>query len=301
MLCSFSVEVRSQELCPAGTELPWIQTAFPASYRVKIGREEWSYSVESISISPTVPHLLYFVWKCWQRDPHECSSICWPITKSCLCYCCCHGFLTNFFVIGVKYFNPFIPWASQCFHYQYYSPPGSQRASCSSNTKVHHGTLPPHGIKWRGSICASQKCSSIFEQLPQAASPSISAKPFERSANPQVDGWQLHSFESAAQSQWIALKVPVEARCEGRRNWGVMKQKWRKKESTLRRWSLDWLNRSDYSFSLFGMCKCGGVGSGENQVRLWQDGRRCLHGNGSHTSTGANCALCAYQNSNNRS
>lgn len=59
---------------------------------------------------PDGTKLIYFVWKCWQRGPHECSSKCWPITKSCLCYCCCHGFLTIFFVIGVKYCNPFNPW-----------------------------------------------------------------------------------------------------------------------------------------------------------------------------------------------
>lgn len=218
MLCSFSVEVRSQELCPAGTELPWIQTAFPASYRVKIVREEWSYSAESVSISPTVPRLFTLSGN---ADKGTCTSAL-PYVGQLLNPAIVVAMVSSliFFAIGVKCFNPFIPWpwASQCFHYQYYSPPGSQRASCSSNTKVHHGTLPPHGIKWRGSICASQKCSSIFEPLPRAASPSISAKPFERSANPQVDGWRLHSSESAAQSQRIASKVHVEASCEGRRN-----------------------------------------------------------------------------------
>lgn len=41
LCCTAFLEVRSQELCPAGTELPGIQTAFPASsYRGKLVREE---------------------------------------------------------------------------------------------------------------------------------------------------------------------------------------------------------------------------------------------------------------------
>ena len=45
---------------------------------------------------PAAATLILFVWKRWQRDPLGHSSICWPITKSCCCYCCCHGCLANF-------------------------------------------------------------------------------------------------------------------------------------------------------------------------------------------------------------
>lgn len=61
---SFSVEVRSQELCPAGNERPWIQTASPASNRVKLvseqGRERVSFCrfhADSLCLADKGTHL----------------------------------------------------------------------------------------------------------------------------------------------------------------------------------------------------------------------------------------------------